>query len=308
MPVATAIIAAITRAAGTEGVHAAVDPRRAAIPSAPSSAVTPPSPMPAMSSPGYVESPSMSSNVKPASATAASHASMVSDSGGTISRRPSRDAPMPVIAECVLELLGGQRRAHVRAEVRGCDLVDRAADRSASPRSAEHRQPDGPDLVLESSRTGPRRVWPSSSSSGSQSTMLVVNRTRGSSTIGDLRHHVGRRKVGKAEPVVDGERRQGGLARHVAHAHVAAAAVPAHRLRRMDQRIAVTALLDPQHAVGARGPEELVLRVEFGQRSCHRTNSDIASLSSVFGSGSGASSQFRDAPPRHWTADARPSR
>ena len=41
----------------------------------------------------------MSSNVRPASATAASHASMVSDSGLTISRRPSRDAPMPVMAE-----------------------------------------------------------------------------------------------------------------------------------------------------------------------------------------------------------------
>jgi hypothetical protein len=42
----------------------------------------------------------MSSKVKPASATAASHASIVSDSGATIRRRPSRDAPMPVIAEC----------------------------------------------------------------------------------------------------------------------------------------------------------------------------------------------------------------
>ena len=41
----------------------------------------------------------MSSSVSPASATAASHASMVSDSGGTISRRPMRDAPIPVIAE-----------------------------------------------------------------------------------------------------------------------------------------------------------------------------------------------------------------
>ena len=41
----------------------------------------------------------MSSNVRPASATAFSHASMVSDSGGTICRRPIFDMPMPVIAE-----------------------------------------------------------------------------------------------------------------------------------------------------------------------------------------------------------------
>ncbi len=40
----------------------------------------------------------MSSNVRPASAIAASQASMVSDSGGTISRRPISDMPIPVIA------------------------------------------------------------------------------------------------------------------------------------------------------------------------------------------------------------------
>ncbi len=41
----------------------------------------------------------MSSNVKPASATACAHAAMVSDSGGTICLRPIVDMPIPVMAE-----------------------------------------------------------------------------------------------------------------------------------------------------------------------------------------------------------------
>jgi hypothetical protein len=65
--------------------------------------------------------------------------------------------------------------------------------------------------------------------------------------------------------VVDRECRKGGFTRHIANAHVPAAAVPADRLRGMDQRVAVLALLDPQHAIGARGPEELVLRVDIWQ-------------------------------------------
>jgi hypothetical protein len=54
----------------------------------------------------------------------------------------------------------------------------------------------------------------------------------------------------------------------------------------MNQRFAVSALLDTQNAVTARGPKELVLDRDFWQRSRHRTNPEIASLSSVFGSGS----------------------
>ena len=81
---------------------------------------------------------------------------------------------------------------------------------------------------------------------------------------GDLCHHIRRRQVGEAEPVVDGEGRQRRLAGDVAYTHVAAAAVPAYRLRRVDQRLAVPALLDAQDAVAARGPEELVLGGEFG--------------------------------------------
>ena len=42
---------------------------------------------------------------------------MVSDSGGTISRRPIFDMPIPVIADRVLELLLGEHRPDVLAEV-----------------------------------------------------------------------------------------------------------------------------------------------------------------------------------------------
>ena len=90
----------------------------------------------------------MSSNVRPASATAASHASMVSDSGGTICRRPILDMPIPVIADRVLELLLGEHRADMLAEVLRGDLVDGLRSRLLLGRRLEHRQPDGSGFVL----------------------------------------------------------------------------------------------------------------------------------------------------------------
>ena len=73
------------------------------IPSASSSALMPPSekppvPAPPGEPPGYVESPSMSSRVSPASATAFFTAVTASASGGIMSRRPICDMPIPVIA------------------------------------------------------------------------------------------------------------------------------------------------------------------------------------------------------------------
>ena len=227
----------------------------------------------------------MSSKVKPASATAASHASMVSDSGGTISRRPSRDTPMPVIAELVLELLGGEHRPDMLAEVRGARSRRRAAGAGVlSAAGREHRQPDVFDVARRSTST----VCPSFSSSGSQSTMLVVNRTRGSSTMATWATTYGGGRSGKPNRWLTVKRGQRGLAGHVAHTHVAAAAVPAHRLRRMDQRLQSRT---PGSAGRRRRPRSRRTRSarELGKRSCHRTNPEIASLSSVFGSGSGDS-------------------
>ena len=60
-----------------------------------STAVTPPSLMPMPPAPGYVDSPSMSSSVSPASATAARHTSTARDSGSTMRRRPSAERPTP---------------------------------------------------------------------------------------------------------------------------------------------------------------------------------------------------------------------
>ena len=74
-----------------------------------------------------------------------------------------------------------------------------------------------------------------------------------------LRDHVRRRQPGQAEPMVHGESGERRLAGDGPHAHIAGAAVPAHRRRRMDQRCAGLAFLQPQRAVGSRSPEELVL-------------------------------------------------
>ena len=85
----------------------------------------------------------MSSNVRPASAIAASHASMVSDSGGTISRRPIFDMPMPVIAEWSSNFVLGQHRPDVlrrsaRGAISSSGIAVGAALVGGGP---EHRQP-----------------------------------------------------------------------------------------------------------------------------------------------------------------------
>ena len=55
---------------------------------------------------------------------------------------------------------------------------------------------------------------------------------------------------------------------------------------RVDAPAIVFVTAHSTHAVTARGPKEFVLDRDFWQRSRHRTNPEIASLSSVFGSGS----------------------
>ncbi len=170
------------------------------------------------------------------------------------------------------------------AEVLRRDLVDGLRPRLLLGRRPEERQPDILGL-LEYHLDGLSEL---------ELVGFALNDVRGQPNPRvlddrDLCDHIWRREVGKAEPVVDGEGRQGGFAGDIAHAHVATTAVPAHRGRRMDQRIAVLALLNPKNAVGACGPEEFVLRVEFWQRSGQRTKPQIASLSSDFGSGSGVS-------------------
>jgi hypothetical protein len=78
-------------------------------------------------------------------------------------------------------------------------------------------------------------------------------------------------EAGQPPVAVDGERHDGAAARHHRGLPRAAAAGRAHRHRRVDERLAVLALLDPQATVGARGPEPLVGRGELGEWP-HRQN------------------------------------
>ncbi len=197
------------RPAGAEGVHAAVDPRRPQTQRAFQCASPRLRPCPAMSSPGYVDRPSMSSNVSPASATAASQASMVSDSGGTISRRPIRDSADAGDRRAFLELRPSSAAADVLGEVLRGDLVGGLLRRTAWAATGRNSGSQTSSFFSNTTSTS----CPSSSSSGSQSMMLVVNRTRGSSCDRDLGDHVGRRQSGDAEAVVDGERRRARRAR-----------------------------------------------------------------------------------------------
>ncbi len=73
---------------------------------------------------------------------------------------------------------------------------------------------------------------------------------------------VGWREVREPLLVVDREPHDVAAPRHVDDVEVAAAAVRADRARRMQERPAAAAVLDAQDAVGARGPEALVLRGE----------------------------------------------
>ncbi len=143
----------------------------------------------------------MSSKVRPASATAASQASMVSDSGGTISRRPIRDAPMPVIAEWSSNFSAVSiGRTYLPKSVGGISSSGSAVGASGRSDGREHRQPHVGDLLehhldglaeLEVVGVGVDDV-------GGQPDPRVLGD-------GDLGDHVRRGQVGEAEPVVDGE-------------------------------------------------------------------------------------------------------
>ena len=203
----------------------------------------------------------MSASVSPASAMAASQASMVSDSGGTISRRPICDAPIPVIADLSSNFSVVDHRPDVLGEVLRGDLVVGQRARSLARPSGRNSgsqtssfcskttSDDAPDLEV---------IGVAVDDVGGQSDPGIL-------LDGDLGHDIGSRQARDGETVVDGERRQHGPAGHRAHAHVVAVAVAADRLRRMDQRLAVAAFLDAQLTVGARGPEDLVVEGELGE-------------------------------------------
>ena len=231
----------------------------------------------------------MSSNVRPASATACSQASMVNDSGGTICRLPIFDMPIPVIAAASSNFSSVSIGRDVLAEVLRCDLVDGLRAGLLLRGGREDRQPDGPDLVLgllELDLDGLAQlelVGFAVNDVGGQPNPRVLDDR-------DLRHHIGRREVGEAEPVVDGERRQG-WPRPTRRAR------PCSRLRQYRHTgcggwISASQSLHSWIRSTPSAPavqKNSFCALSFWQRSGHRTNSDIASLSSVFGSGSAAS-------------------
>lgn len=134
-------------------------------------AVTPPSLMPSGLGPGQVESPSISSRPRPASATAARQASTVRESGSTMRRRPTRDWPTPVRAT---------RSSYFRGEAMGRARTSRGRGSGPGPSAPGSGSNSGRCTSSWcSKRTRTRR--PTRTSSGSQPTMLVVRRARSSS-------------------------------------------------------------------------------------------------------------------------------
>ena len=202
----------------------------------------------------------MSASVRPASATAARHASTASDSGSTISRRPIAERPTPEsTTRCSKRsLLRG--RPHGRA-LRLRDPL-RAVGRCRSARTAAARRP-------RAARSARVTSWPMWTSSGSQPTMFVVSRTAASSASATIAIAYGGSNDGQPLVAVDREPDDGAAPRHDGRRPRPAAARRADRRRRVDERLAVAARLDPELAVGAGGPEPLVHRRELGKRS-HR--------------------------------------
>ncbi len=126
--------------------------------------------------PGYVDSPSMSSSVSPASSTARRQASTVSDSGSTISLRPIFDCPTPVIATSCSNLrddAGGRSRGRRSS---GSGTVPATPARSGSNSN------NGSQTFSETCSNTTRTCVPTETSAGSHPTMFVVSRTRESSS------------------------------------------------------------------------------------------------------------------------------
>ena len=120
----------------------------------------------------------MSSGASPASAMAWSAASTVSVIGSTMSRRPTRDMPIPVMATWSSNLSAplGMGRA-------SCILGSAAGN---GPFSGS---PLGSNRGIHTSSAGSKTTWtriPTWTSSASQFTMLVVRRTRSSSSMATI--------------------------------------------------------------------------------------------------------------------------
>ena len=150
----------------------------------------------------------MSAKVSPASAIAASHASMVSDSGGTINRRPIFEMPIPVRADL-------SSNFSVVSMGRTCS-AKRSGAISSAGRERRSASAIGRNRGNHTSSTCSKTTstcWPSSSASKSLGSAPHDVGGQPHAGIFRDRHlgdHVRRRQPRQAEPFVDreaGERR-----------------------------------------------------------------------------------------------------
>ena len=148
----------------------------------------------------------MSSNVRPASATACWHASIVSDSGGTICRLPIFDMPIPVIAAASSNFFSVSIGETCLPKSCGAISSTACGPVFFSAVGAKTGSQTGPDLVLglvELDRHGLAQLevvgFAVNDVGGQPDPRILDDR--------DLRDDIGRRQVGKAEAVVDRERR-----------------------------------------------------------------------------------------------------
>jgi hypothetical protein len=121
----------------------------------------------------------MSSMVNPASATAASQACTVSTSGSTISRRPMSDMPMPVMATSSSNL-----RVPIigRTPRRTSSALGSSSGRAAGSGCSSVGRNSGSQVSSAAWSNSTCMRMPSTRSSGSTPTKVVVSLTRGSSS------------------------------------------------------------------------------------------------------------------------------
>ena len=227
-----------------------------------SMALTPPSLMPPPLIPGYVERPSMSPMVSPASAIA--FEAGVDGQRKRVDHEPPAEGGATDAAEDgpVLEALVAQGRAGERPYRFG-DTVDRIH----RPRQPEQGEPHV--LLLEELDRDLLADLHLGRLAADDVRRQVHAWVLGQRDVGD---HVRRFEVGQPTMGVDRVADDGAAARDRGRLGRPAPAVGADGHRWMHQLAAVAALLDAERAVGSGGPEPLVGRGQLRQGSHGRSS------------------------------------
>ena len=228
---------------------------------------------------------------------AARQASTVSASGSRISRRPTSRHADAGDRDPVLELVGDDHRPRLRTRSR--------------PRPASG---PGSGSSHVGANTGTRRRRCCSNCTATRMpdvrrrrdrtpTMLVVRRTRSSSSSATIAIEYGGGIVGQPLVHVLGAADDGAASRHLDQVDSRRAAVRAHGHRREQQRTARDAALHPEHPVAARRPVVLVLGRDVGERADRGGGVGVGHRGRQYVSARGA----RPAASRQPTAGSAPS-